>query len=322
MFIRRRFAHRGQVTLIVRLVGPVSVPSAFLTRSVRGVLLAGWCGAILLSGAAWLLPVEVAQSWAVSRAGRDEFSQFEAFVASAATVWLVRWAATVGVLILSVCWLKRRWVVSFLVKVLIEFWQAAAPRSTRDVSSGARGVDLIRSAVSRVFIVAWLVLAVYHAGSSVQRRLWDWPVYRLHAGRTVLPNISDTNRDVIRYLESATPAGSKILILSDQKLYFLSYYLLPRRLYHPVHPDSEFVIAQPYNQRQLAAYRLEDLNPDHIERLQPDYILEYFEGSLFTQGRDLQQDAHWLNYQRQRRGPNWRPDYLVDLRRRSAEETP
>ena len=300
----------------------MSVPSASLTRSVRRGLLAGWCGVTLLAGAAWLLPVEVAQSWAVGRAGSDKFSQFEAFAASSATVWFVRWAATVAVLILSVCWLKRRWVVSFLAKALVEFWQAVASRSTRTDPGCACGVDSVRSAVSRVFIVAWLVLAVYHAGGSVQRRLWDWPVYRLHAGRTVLPNISDTNRDVIRYLESATPAGSKILVLSDQKLYFLSYYLLPRRLYHPVHPDSEFVIAQPHNQRQLAAYRLEDLNPDRIERLQPDFILEYFEGSLFTQGRDLERDVHWLNHQRHRHGPNWRPEYLVELRRHSAGGTP
>ena len=277
---------------------------------------------MLLTGAAWLLPVEVAQSWAVSRAGRDEFSQFEAFAASSATVWFVRWAATVGSLVLSMCWMKRRWIVSFFSKVLVEFWQAAASRSTGGVSGGVCGVDSIRATVSRVFILAWLVLAVYHAGSSVQRRLWDWPVYRLHTGRTVLPNISDTNRDVIRYLESATPAGSKILVLSDQKLYFLSYYLLPRRLYHPVHPDSEFVIAQPYNQRPLAAYRLEDLSPDHIERLQPDYIVEYFEGSLFTRGRDLERDRNWLTFQRKRHGPSWRPEYLVELRRHSAGETP
>ena len=277
---------------------------------------------MLLAGAAWLLPVEVAQSWAVGWAGRDEFSQFEAFVASSATVWFVRWSATVGVLILSVGWMKRRWLVPFLAKALAEFWQAAASRTTRAVPGSSCRVDSIRTTLSRVFIVAWLVLAVYHAGSSVQRRLWDWPVYRLHAGRTVLPNISDTNRDVIRYLESATPAGSKILVLSDQKLYFLSYYLLPRRLYHPTHPDSEFVIAQPYNQRQLAAYRLEDLSPDHVQRLQPDYIVEYLEGAHFTRGRDLERDRNWLTFQRHRHGANWRPEYLVELRRHSAGGTP
>ncbi len=300
----------------------MSVPSASLTRIVRAGLLAGWYGAMLVTVTAWLLPVEVAQSWAVSRAGRDEFSQFEAFAASSATVWFVRWAATVGVLILSVCWMKRRWVVSFFVKALVEFWQAAASRSTCGDSGGARGVDSIRSTVSRVFIVAWLVLAVYHAGCSIQRRLWDWPVYRLHAGQTVLPNISDSNRDVIRYLESATPAGSKILVLSDQKLYFLSYYLLPRRLYHPVHPDSEFVIAQAHNQRQLAAYRIEDLSPERIQQLRPDFIVEYFEGSQFTRGRDLERDANWLNHQRHRHGPSWHPEYLVSLRRFSAGGTP
>jgi hypothetical protein len=290
------------------------------TRIMRGGLLAVWCAVMLLAGAAWLLPVEVAQSWAVGRAGSDEFSRFEAFVASGATVWFVRWAATIGAVILAVCWWKRRVFVSFAAGVLDAFWQGTAPSPTRSTAQASLG-DRVRSAVLRVFIVGWLMLAVYHAGASIQRRLWDWPVYRLHAGQTVLPNISDTNRDVIRFLEASTPPGAKILVLSDQKLYFLSYYLLPRRLYHPVHPDSEFVIAQPYNQRQLAAYRLEDLSPEHLQRLQPDFVLEYFEGTAFTRGRDLEQDANWLKYQRSRRGPGWHPDYLVALRRVPAGGT-
>ncbi len=273
---------------------------------------------MLLTLAAWILPFEVAQTWAVDRAAKDEFARFEAFEAATATVWFSRWAMTVIVVVLSVAWIRRRRVIPLLIQVVTEFWQTSAASASPSSAPKAS----LRSTVVRLFIVAWLALAVCHAGLSIQRRLWDWPVYRLNDGHYVLPNISDTNRDVIRYLEATTRPGSKILVLSDQKLFFLSYYLLPRRLYHPTHPESEFVIAQPYNQRQLVAYRLQDLSADRIERLKPDYILEYFEGKTYIQGEDLHWDSQWLSFQQRRHGPTWRPQYLVNLRRHLAGGVP
>lgn len=275
---------------------------------------------MVIALAAWMLPLEVAQNWAVGRARNDEFSQFEALHASTAAVWFVRWFTSTCAAVLSFAWIFRRRVIPGLVKVLSEFWRSAAP----DVGGqGQRScLNVIRIGAVRLFIVAWLGLAIFHEGFSIQRRLWDWPVYRLLAGPIVLPNISETNREVIRYLSANTPAGSRILIVSDQKLFFLSYYLLPRRLYHPTHPDSEFVIPQPYNQRQLAAYRLQDLSPDRIDRLKPDYILEYFEGSTYTQGEDLYQDSTWVEFEQHRHGAKWHPQFLVALRQSSTGGRP
>ena len=283
-------------------------------------MLACCIGVTLIALTVWILPLEVAQGWAVDRAGNDEFARHEAFDASAVALQFVRWASTASAVILATVWMKRRAMVPRLAKILTEFWHAAMPGHLSPDNTSRRNV--IQAFVSRLFIVAWLMLALYHLGFSIQRRLWDWPVYRWLAGHTVLPNISASNREVIRYLSAKTPAGSRILILSDQKLFFLSYYLLPRRLYHPTHPDSEFVIAQPYNQRQLAAYRLQDLSPDQIDRLKPDYVLEYFEGMPYTQGEDLYRDPEWIDFEQRRHGLNWRPQFLVALQRRSAGGRP
>lgn len=289
-----------------------------LDRIVRTVLLGGWCAVLLLAVTAWLLPVEVAQSWAVDRAGNDDFSRFEAHGAAGAAVWLLRVAATVFGILLTAIWIRRRSSVPFLVEMLTEFWRAAAVADSVDLPRSPL-LKSIRPMATRMFIVAWFVLATYHVGASVTRRLWEWPLYRLYSGQTILPNISDSNREVIRYLAATTPPDAKILVLSDQKLFFLSYYLLPRRLYHPTHPDSEFVIPLPHNQRQLAAFRLADLSPGQIQRLKPDYILEYFEGSRFIEDSDLEQDPVWVNFQRTRHGPDYRPTSLVVLRRYSVE---
>jgi hypothetical protein len=289
-----------------------------LDRVVRGALLVCWCAVLLLAAIAWLIPEEVAQSWAVDRAGNDDFSRFEAHGAAGAAVWFLRVAATVMGILLTAVWLRSRSSVPFQIQMLTEFWRAAAVAGSNDQPPAPMSKS-IRPMATRLFIVAWLVLATYHAGASVNRRLWEWPLYRLYSGHTILPNISDSNREVIRYLAAATPPDAKILVLSDQKLFFLSYYLLPRRLYHPTHPDSEFVIPLPHNQRQLAAYRLADLGPDQIQRLQPDYILEYFEGSNFIEETDLEQDPVWVNFQRQRHGAAYRPKSLVVLRRNFAE---
>lgn len=279
-----------------------SAPHRFATIAIIGGTIIVCTVAIL----AWLVPIEVAQSWAVSRAQDDEFSRFEAFEAATAMVWLIRVAMTIGATIMLVVGFNLRRITPVLVQATTEFWIA----SGNVLFPGGS----LRACASRLIVAAWLIMAIWQAAASVQRRLWEWPVYRLSSGQSVLPNISSSNRDVIRYLEAATPPGSRIMVLSDQKLFFLSYYLLPRRLYHPTHPDSEFVIAQAHNERQLAAYRLSDLPLDRVQRVNPDFILEYFEGAEFLQGEDLNQDPGWVRFQRSRHGPAWRPAYLVRLR--------
>lgn len=290
----------------------MSHPPASLTRAVRRGLAIGWWAALFLVLAAWILPVEIVENWAAGRARNDDFSKIEAARASANALVFLRWALSATTLVLFSIWLAGRKSAPLISHIIAECWHSMTP-----VDDAIRW----RAVASRLFLMAWLMLAVWHVGASVSRRLWDWPVYRLYDGKTVLPNISDHNRDVIRYLNEATPSNARILVLSDQKLYFLSYYLLPRRLYHPMHPDSEFVIPQPYNQRQLAAYRLAELSPERIEKLRPDYILEYFEGEPFTKDRNLEQDLDWVSYKR-RRNQSWRPQYLVALRKYSGEGAP
>lgn len=270
--------------------------------AVIGCTIAVCTGAIL----AWLVPVEVAQTIAVNRANDDEFSRFEAFEAATAAVWLTRVAMTIGAMIMMVVGFNLRRIAPALTQAMFGSWSS----SGYILPPG----NSWRTRASRIVVAAWLMMAMWQAAASVQRRLWEWPVYRLSSGQSVLPNISSSNREVIRYLEAVTPPGSRVLVLSDQKLFFLSYYLLPRRVYHPTHPDSEFVIAQAYNERQLAAYRLDDLPPDRVQRVNPDFILEYFEGAEFLQGEDLNQDHNWIRYQHSRLGPTWRPSYLVRLR--------
>ena len=292
-------------------------PTATLAAILRMMLAALAVGSFLLAAAVWLVPIEVMQSWAIDRAPQDEFSQQEAYHATTATVWCVRWGATAAGLAFAVASFRSRTTVPHLVQFVMEFWRAATASHCPQTSA----TFLSRAGVIRLLLVAWMGLAVYHAGVSIQRRLWDWPVYRLHAGSTILPNISDSNRDVIRYLEATTKPGSRIYVVSDQKLFFLSYYLLPRRLYHPTHPDSEFVIPQAHNQRQLAAYQLSDLSPEQISRVRPDYILQYFESAPYFADQNLEQDSNWMRFQRSRRGPDWQPRYFVNLRRYQARGT-
>ncbi|HEY4258562.1 MAG TPA: hypothetical protein VGM98_00320 [Schlesneria sp.] len=280
-----------------------------------GVLVVSWFLMAALVAIAWLLPLDVAQAWAVGRADNNDFAMFEAYGAITATMWFVRCVSTFLVVLLSVAWARQRTTVPMIARVANSFWLVTIPTPTTDLKRSS-----FRTTVVRLIVAGWLVLGVYQFGCSVNRRLWDWPLYQLHDGQTILPNISENNREVIRFLAATTPPKARILVMSDQKLYFLSYYLLPRRLYHPSHPDSVFVIAKPYNQRQLASYRLQDLTADEIRQLHPDYILEYFEGKQFLEGENLSRDPNWLNFQRRRFGPNWQPSYLVSLRPYSAEK--
>jgi hypothetical protein len=171
-------------------------------------------------------------------------------------------------------------------------------------------------------VAAWLIIAMTQFGDGVVQRMRDWKSYGLVSGRTSLPNLSDTNYLVIRYVEEATPPDARILVLSDQKLFFLSYYLLPRRLYHPMHPDSEFVIPLANGERQLAAYTRADLPPHYLDELQPDYVLEYFEGDAFVDPARVREDLEWLRFLGQGQIINERPKIQVILRPYPPEGTP
>lgn len=279
--------------------------SVLLNRRIHRAILGTWWIVLGAVVAAWILPIEVAQSWALDRVPNDEFLRYEASSAAEASVWTARVAASLGFLVISLAWWKQGLTVPFLERLFEEFWKVIAPP----------GAGFAVSTICRLIVLAWIGLAIVHGGMSLQRRLWEWPVYRLLPGRTILPNISDSNRDVIRYVSLMTSPGARIFVVSDQKLYFLSYYLLPRRIYHVTHPDSEFVIAQADNQRPLAAYRVEDLSPGQIDRLRPDYLLRYFEGTRFLEGQNLLQDSNWVAYQRRKHGPSWKPQYLLSLER-------
>ena len=285
--------------------------NATLNRRIRSAVVGGWWIVLIIVAAVWILPIEVAQNWAVSRVPNDEFLRYEASSAATASVWLVRCGAIFGFLAITLVWWKQRVTVPFLERLVQEFWNVIAPPNSGRVGSS----------ICRLMIFAWFGLALVHGGMSLQRRLWEWPVYRLLPGRTVLPNISNSNRDVIRYVSLMTPPGSRIFVASDQKLYFLSYYLLPRRIYHVTHPDSEFVIAQADNQRQLAAYRIENLSPEQIDRLKPDYVLRYFEGQEYVKGQNLIQDPNWIEYQVRKNGPSWKPQYLLSLQKYVPEKS-
>jgi hypothetical protein len=80
-----------------------------------------------------------------------------------------------------------------------------------------------------------------------------------------------------------------------------------------MHPESEFVIAQAFNQREMASYRVMDIDPERIRRLNPDYILEYFEGATQLKGENLLRDRSWVEFERRRYGPGWKPQFLVHL---------
>ena len=127
--------------------------------------------------------------------------------------------------LLGVAWYRRRKTVPEILQAITVFREVTHLES--QASNSRFAFRTLRTGVVRLLVASWLALGIYQLGCSVNRRLWDWPVYQLKAGQTILPNISDTNREVIRYVAGETPPNARILVLSDQKLFFLSYYLLP-----------------------------------------------------------------------------------------------
>lgn len=274
-------------------------------------------GATLLTGLAWLIPEEVVQSWAAERAASgDAYAQFEALGMAEAGQWAAQWGGLALAAMGVILWRRRAQVAPWIEGAVLGFWRVteATPRISAGVTVTPR-LSLVVSTLKRVSILAALVLSVAHWGLAVRQRLRDWPYYRLNDGDQVLPNISDSNREVIRYLQRATPDGCRILVVSDQKLFFLSYYLRPRTLYHRMHPAAEHLIPRANQARQLAAYRLDEL-PADVWECQPDYVLEYFEGSEYVDPARTTEDHEWLAFHRAYSGdPHRVPGYVVRLRR-------
>lgn len=251
----------------------------------------------------WLIPVEAAQTWVLNRAGPDPFAQFEAVGQMEAAWWTAR-------VLLPALLLLAGWGTRHLDRIELALRNLAA--DLRQVTqSPADG--LLTRWVFRTLIVLWALLFLGHLGGSFRERAREWPYFRLRAGADVLPNISDTNRDIIRYVRAVTPPESRILVFSDQKLFFLSYYLLPRRLFHFTHPDAEFNIPRANQPDQYQAYRREDVSPEEIARLQPDYILEYFEGEAFIDDSRRARDPAWVRFWQATHGSEGLPPYQVVL---------
>ncbi len=263
------------------------------------------CGWLAL--VAWWVPLDVRQQNALQAASGDVFARAEAAGFAEAQWGLARIAAPLVCLASIVALLRLSTVQRNLELCTAGLWEVLKSTS----AAGNRW----QAGLLTVFLAIWAASSLWLAGIGVTQRLKDWHAYRLHPGRKTLPNISQTNRQVIRYVESVTQPWDKILVLSDQKLFFLSYYLYPRRLFHPLHPESEFVIPLAHGERTLAAYTLANISPEYLAQIDPDYILEYFENAEMIDQDRLSEDQRWTAFL----GGN-RPSVLVNLRRYEPEE--
>ena len=256
----------------------------------------------LTAASAWLVSPEMAENRAFAR-----HETAESALDARALLWLARIAAPMAVV---GCWIAlRHWNRTRLglQRMALEFLAATGCGHVR------RMPRRVPSYAFRTAVAAWLLLAAVHWGAGARRVVHEWPIYRFRTGGQVLPNMSESNRDVIRYLTAATPEDARILAASDQTLFFLSYYLWPREVYQRRHPDSEFTVPQPG--RQLAAYRLSDLSDADIAAIKPDFVLEYFEGPEFVEPDQFLADPQWIEFARRLHGDRAHvPAYNVRLR--------
>ena len=285
-----------------------SSPAGWLTQT---TLLLTLIGTLLVSGFVWVVPIEVIEQWAFDRAGSGTYEQFEAIGSADFMVWFWRIVAPLLSIMFWRIWSKReQW--QFFVADLGQGLAAA----TRPDTSHSSFFDRVQTFVYRGLLLAWGVVFIGHSVHGIGLRAHDWPYFRFNSGNVVLPNISESNRAVIRYLQEATPPDARILVASDQKLFFLSYYLRPRTLLHRMHPDSEHVIPLKDQERKLAAYRLEELTTEDLAQMPHDYTLEYFEHTERVDRSQVLSDAAWIAFIRRReQNPGLIPSYLTRLRK-------
>lgn len=284
----------------------------FFLAAFRTLLLAAVAALVIASACVWLVPVESVQQQAFEAAGSDVWDRFEAMGRAEAFWWLLRVVLPVLCAVCAVALRRIHAATGWMHSVLCDF-AAVTGNSPGEPEESAGSRRRFATILARVFLAGWLALALFHFGAGIWQRICDWPYYRTASGADVLPNMSQSNRDVIRYLQTTTGPNSRVLVVSDQRLYFLSYYLLPRRLFHPMHPQSEFEIPMAHQTRQLAAYRLEDLDADYLGAIDPDYVLEYFEGQHYVDGKRLMEDPAWVQFVRSLYGPDYVPSYTVCL---------
>ncbi len=270
---------------------------------------------LLASGVLWFIPVEVVQQWALNRAGSGAFERFQAIGEAEFSLWLLRIASTILPILIWFVWSDWNWWFDYFTDVwrglLVLTEPSSLPRDSNQLSLARRA----RTWGCRGMLLTWVVLFGAHAAQGVGQRIHEWPYFRFNSGQVVLPNISDSNRAVIRYLQEATPPNARILVASDQKLFFLSYYLRPRTLLHRMHPESEHVIPLKEQQRRLSAYRLDELTTADLEQMPHDYTLEYFEHPDLVDRSQIFDDKAWIAFIRRREhNPSLVPAYVVRLR--------
>jgi hypothetical protein len=298
--------------------------SAAATLWTERLLTLGLGAGALFLAAVWLVPIEVAQVWAQQRAGGDPYAQFEAIGQAEALMWFFRCAGPAGLCAWGWCWWHPHATQQWVSRCFNEWWQLAAGESSSAAALGdqheSKATSVARQRDRRRWFLtasvgAMLVLAGVHWCGAIGRRAAEWPYYRLRSGPEVLPNISESNRAVIRYLREATPENSRIFVVSDQKLFFVSYYLLPRVILHRMHPEAEHIIPRAHQQRQLAAYRWSDVPKDRLTGASVDFLLEYFEGPEYIEPGRATEDTAWTAFIRQwQRDPSYVPPYTVVLR--------
>lgn len=290
-----------------------------MNSALKAGLLVGVCLAAVATLVVWLLPVEAIQGWRIGLEPGDPYAQFEAAGQAEALTWLARVMLPAATLLLVWSLWNFAGVSAALSRAAHGFARAT---DGRDPERSPTPTDALRTWGLRAFLVGWALLFLVQSVEGVLQRGRDWAYFRFRSGGEVLPNMSFENRDVIRYLRQATPETARILVASDQSVFFLSYYLLPRRVFHKVHPESEFVIPQPGQQRPLMAYRLSDLSPEEIASIGPDFVLEYYETPAYNDPARRLEDAQWVAFWRSLHRSSEVPPYLVSLRRAAPEAAP
>ena len=262
----------------------------------------------------WLIPIEAFQQWAYDRAKPEQFARYEAIGAAEFLTWTARIGLPLLLCITIFVFRRSARFATFVVNLIRGCGQLTeqANFAGNQKTFGNRW----RTFGCRVILLSWLLLFVGHAVYAFGQRAYDWPYFHFNSGQVVLPNISDSNRAVIRYLLSVTQPDSRILVASDQKLFFLSYYLRPRTLFHKMHPESEHVIPLADQQRKLNAYRLNELTAEDLRQIPHDYTLEYFEHPDLVNRDEVLDDRNWVTFYRtQQRDPSLVPSFLVRLRK-------